>query len=172
MGCRPQAGDGAERRGEPNIPKERMREMRKRGLMLVMVSLLVGIVALVSCGKREAGKCPVCGMHVQLPDDVQGVKLDTGGGEAKYYCSMAHAKAFESGNTVLVVDYKGKKMIDALSATYVLGSKLKAATSGVSRSVVAFSSLGNAQTFNKEQGGSLLTYRGLMSANLAEPARK
>lgn len=104
--------------------------------------------------------CPICGMSLkQYYKTSHGVVLKNG--TQKQYCSLrclaADWDAIESNVTkVVVTDAVSEKLILAKEAHYVIGSKVPGTMSMVSK--LAFADPKEAQAFQKEYGGEIVTF--------------
>jgi nitrous oxide reductase accessory protein NosL len=104
--------------------------------------------------------CSVCGMNLKMfYKTSHAVVLKDG--KKKQYCSIRclvadwpHIK--DNIKDILVVDAKSGKLIDAKSAYYVVGSKVKGTMSMVSK--IAFAKESDAKAFQKEFGGKITDF--------------
>ncbi len=114
---------------------------------------------LVQEGKHKHW-CPVCGMKIGMfykTSHSSTLKDDT----KRQYCSMRCLSVDNENNTIKknsikVVDAKTEKLLDAQSATYVIGSKVHGTMSKVSK--LAFASKNDALDFQKKYGGKILSF--------------
>jgi copper chaperone NosL len=145
-------------------------------LFLVMFLAIVGANAKMfqSVPKQEAtilqiGKdkmyCPNCGMYIPKFYKTSHVaRLKDG--TIRQYCSMyCLVEEFEITkyrgkkdllDKVMVVDVSSLKYIDAKSAYYVVGSKVKGTMTMMSK--YAFAKKSDAEAFNKKNGGKILNF--------------
>jgi len=104
--------------------------------------------------------CPVCGMNLKMfYKTSHAVVLKDG--KKKQYCSIRCLVADwptlkDKIKEILVVDAKRGELIDAKSAYYVVGSKVKGTMSIVSK--IAFAKEGDAKAFQKEFGGKITNF--------------
>ncbi len=147
--------------------------MMKRWLtMIAMVSFMAfsaqaahfsktaeGTPQLVQKGPQKMW-CAVCGMNLKMfYKTSHAVELDDG--TKKQYCSIRCLAADWPNikghvKKILVVDAKTGKLIDAKSARYVVGSKVKGTMSMTSK--IAFGSLDDAKAFQKTYGGKIIAF--------------
>jgi len=105
--------------------------------------------------------CPICGMSLQqFYKTSHGVYLKNG--TAKQYCSMrclaADWNSIEANvKKIVVTDAKSEKLIDAKEAFYVVGSKVPGTMSMTSK--IAFANQKDAEAFQKEYGGEMMTFK-------------
>ncbi|WP_457597982.1 nitrous oxide reductase accessory protein NosL [Hydrogenimonas sp.] len=104
--------------------------------------------------------CPVCGMNLKMfYKTSHAVELDDG--TKKQYCSI-RCLAADWPNVksrvkrILVVDAATEKLIDAKSAFYVVGSKVKGTMSMTSK--LAFATKEEAESFRKKYGGKIVDF--------------
>jgi len=104
--------------------------------------------------------CSVCGMNLKMfYKTSHAVVLKDG--KKKQYCSIRCLVADwpilkDKIKKILVVDAKRGELINAKSAYYVVGSKVKGTMSMVSK--IAFAKEGDAKAFQKEFGGKIVDF--------------
>ncbi len=107
---------------------------------------------------KEARYCVECGMDlVKFYKTSHAAKVN---GKQKQFCSIhCLAAAINSGAKVTdikVVDTNSLKFINAKTAYYVVGSKIKGTMSHISK--YAFKTKQEAQNFAKKHGGKIVTF--------------
>jgi len=113
--------------------------------------------------------CPICGMNLKMfYKTSHAVRLS--GGKNKQYCSIrCFLEDYEGLSSIvkeiLVVDAKTEKLIDARSATYVVGSKAPGTMSKISK--YAFGDPSDAKAFQAKMGGQIMSF-----SDAADSARK
>jgi len=70
---------------------------------------------------------------------------------------------------ILVVDAETEKMIDAKTAHYVVGSKIRGTMSPISK--IAFASRAEAEAFRKRYGGKIMNFEHAFGIALAMPMK-
>ncbi|WP_373036757.1 nitrous oxide reductase accessory protein NosL [Sulfurimonas sp.] len=104
--------------------------------------------------------CPVCGMNLKMfyaTNYTAKLKNKT----PRQYCSMRCLVVDKEeygieASSIKAVDASTQKIIDAKSAYYVLGSRVKGTMSKTSK--LAFSSESQAKEFTKEYGGNIVSF--------------
>ncbi len=105
--------------------------------------------------------CNVCGMNLKMfYKTSHAAKLENG--DMHQYCSIrCLAVDMHKHNIKLedvkVVDAKTQKLIPALQAYYVVGSRIKGTMSKVSK--IAFGSKKDAEAFAKKRGGKIVSFK-------------
>ena len=149
--------------------------MMSRKILLIIITLLLlsvtvqannpfskmasGEPTLVQEGSKKSW-CPICGMNLKMfYKTSHASKLEDN--TTRQYCSVrclvVDMKEHNiSINDIQVVDVTSQKLIDAKSAFYVLGSKIKGTMSKVSK--LAFSTEAEAINFTKEYGGKVVNF--------------
>ncbi|WP_456323989.1 nitrous oxide reductase accessory protein NosL [Hydrogenimonas sp.] len=118
-----------------------------------------GSLQLIQKGPQKMW-CAVCGMNLKMfYKTSHAVELDDG--SKKQYCSIRCLAADwpnikEHVKKILVVDAKSGKLVDAKSAYYVVGSKVKGTMSRVSK--IAFATIEDAKEFQKRYGGKIVNF--------------
>lgn len=146
-------------------------------MRLILIVLMLTLSASVFAGDAEFSKkasgepeliqtgsqkdwCPVCGMNLKMfYKTSHAVKLK--GGHNEQYCSMRCMLQNYEGlasivKQILVVDAAAEKLIPAVSAHYVIGSKAPGTMSAVSK--YAFADIEDAKRFQAKMGGEIVTY--------------
>jgi len=143
-----QAGKCGAAMKSPDAPKK---------MMKMFQSVSKEQATLLQKGEAKAF-CPECGMTLQMffkTNHAAEVK-----GEVKQYCSLhCLVEDLEKGDkleAIKVVDVKSLKFIDANSAFYVVGSKVKGTMTMVSK--YAFAAKADAEVFAKEHGGEIVNF--------------
>jgi nitrous oxide reductase accessory protein NosL len=108
---------------------------------------------------KEKMYCPMCGMT--LPMFYKTNHAATHEGHTKQYCSihcLVADKEMKKSDLkdIKVVDTNSLKFIDALTATYVVGSSKKGTMSMVSK--YAFATKDEAKDFAEKNGGKVLSF--------------
>ncbi len=115
--------------------------------------------AIILQSGKEKEACAICGMHLPTFYKTNHVAQTKDG--TKQYCSL-HCVVYDNeiNKTDLanlkVVDAHTLKMIDALKAYYVVGSKKPATMSRISK--YAFATKAEAEAFAKENGGKVMAF--------------
>jgi nitrous oxide reductase accessory protein NosL len=108
--------------------------------------------------------CPECGMTLSMFFKTNHIA--TANSDAKQYCSIhCLVEDMQKGTKltdIKVVDTKTLKIIDALHATYVVGSNKKGTMSMVSK--YAFANVADAEAFAKANGGTVTDFNGAIEA--------
>jgi nitrous oxide reductase accessory protein NosL len=120
---------------------------------------------LVQKGK-EKHWCPVCGMNLKMfykTNHTSKLKNDT----PRQYCSMRCLVLDKQeygidNSSIKVVDATTQKLVDASSAFYVLGSKVKGTMSKVSK--LGFAKEEDAKKFAKKYGGKVVSFEVALKA--------
>jgi nitrous oxide reductase accessory protein NosL len=128
--------------------------------------LTMFFVAIMSVIVYAADRCIQCGMRVDEAKR-QYFVVTTKDGKKQKTCNQGCAVIFMENikgevKSVEAVDYNTGKTIRARDAFYVKGSNVKPVMGG--ESVVSFSKKEDAERFQKEQGGRLMTYDELFEA--------
>ncbi len=137
--------------------------------MTICLLLLPSSAALADEGhKRES--CRVCGMYIDQYEKTSAelvFKEDKHGGRKEYTCGVAcmlreveEAGGVSSFSSVKVHDWISGELVDAQSATYVVGSKV---IPDMIPNYIAFSSREEAKAFAARQGGELMTFDAAMA---------
>ncbi len=116
--------------------------------------------------------CPICGMHLGMFYKTSHA-AEFKDGSTKQYCSIhclvddmeehGHKKDVKA---VKVVDVNSLKLIDARTAVYVVGSKVKGTMTMQSK--YAFATQGEAKAFAEKNGGNINTYNQAYNAAKSE----
>lgn len=126
--------------------------MKKLVLAFFVITFFTGIAI-------AEEKCSLCGMKVNEAKR-QHFVITTKDGKKQKACNEGCAVMLLENikkdiKTLEAVDYNTGSLIDANIAFYVRGSDVKAVMGG--QSVVAFSKKEDAEKFQKEHGGKVLT---------------
>ncbi len=127
--------------------------------MMMYQSVPVEKATLLQEGKSKA-YCPSCGMT--LPMFYKTNHAATHEGHTKQYCSI-HCAVQEKDlkkmdlKDIKVVDTSSLKFVDAATAHYVIGSSKKGTMTMVSK--YAFADKADAETFAKENGGTVSGFK-------------
>lgn len=126
--------------------------MKKLFVMVIFVMMFVTVVF-------AEEKCSLCGMKVDEAKR-QHFVITTKDGKKQKACNEGCAVILTENikkdiRTMEAVDYNTGSLIDAHKAFYVKGSDVKPVMGG--KSVVAFSKKEDAEKFQKEHGGKVLT---------------
>lgn len=133
--------------------------MKKLLVMVIFVMMFV-TVALAE------DKCSLCGMKVDEAKK-QYFVITTKDGKKQKACNQGCAVMFMENikkelKTLEAVDYNTGNLIDANKAFFVRGSDIKPVMGG--QSVVSFAKKEDAEKFQKEHGGKVLTAEELFKA--------
>lgn len=136
--------------------------------LLISLFLLLGIFAMgaaafdksvenpVILQKGEgAAWCPVCGMSLKMFYKTSHAATEADG-QTRHYCSircLAAEHAHNLPSTIKAVDAGSAKLIDARTATYLIGSDIPGTMSMTGK--LAFAAKADAEAFQKEHGGHL-----------------
>src|SRR3972149_2478662 len=126
--------------------------MKKLFLMVIFVMMFVAVAF-------AEEKCSLCGMKVD-EGKRQYFVITTKDGKKQKACNEGCASMFMENikkelKSIEAVDYNTGSLIDAHKAFYVKGSDVKPVMGGAS--VVAFSKKEDAEKFQKEHGGRVLS---------------
>jgi nitrous oxide reductase accessory protein NosL len=126
-----------------------------------MKKLLLSVLAVVFFAGIAVAedKCSLCGMKVNEAKR-QHFVVTTNDGKKQKACNEGCAVMLlenikKDVKTLESIDYNTGSLIDAHKAFYVRGSDIKAVMGG--QSVVAFSKREDAEKFQKEHGGKVVT---------------
>ena len=156
--------------------------MKKISLLLLIFTLFSSILLAQNFTKAASSKpvlmqsgkskkwCPVCGMSLKMfYKTSHTTKLHDK--TSKHYCSMRclvvdMKKHDISTDTIKVVDAKSEELIDASTAFYVIGSKVKGTMAKVSK--LAFKNKSDAKEFVKKYKGKIVTFeKALVEAKIS-----
>lgn len=158
--------------------------VRKDGTMrrllflgLVVVWLMVPISVLAEKGTERPG-CHICGMYIDQYQATAAI-LTAKNGEKYETCGVAclirtinDKGGPDAFSKIEVRDWKSKTLIPAAQAVYVIGSRV---IPDMMPNLIAFAKKEEAEAFQKEKGGELLTFtQALMSISpmgMTMPAR-
>jgi nitrous oxide reductase accessory protein NosL len=144
---------------------------------LVVVTLLLSFGALSDAAEKSIespADCKKCGMNrTKFAQSRMIVTYDDGStGTCSINCVVVDLKA-NKGKKVKsfqVGDYDSKKLIDARTATWVIGGNKKGVMTPVAK--WAFADKNGAEKFIKENGGKLATFDEVMNAAEKEQEEK
>lgn len=127
--------------------------MKKLLVLFIFVTMVVTVA-------YAADKCSLCGMRVDEAKK-QYFVITTKDGKTQKACNQGCAVTFmenikDTVKSVEAIDYNTGKPMDAKSAFYVKGSKVRPVMGG--ESVVSFSKKEDAEKFMKENGGRIMSY--------------
>ena len=112
--------------------------------------------------------CPECGMT--LPMFYKTNHAATADGKVKQYCSIhCLVEDMQKGSKltdIKVIDVGTLEFIDAMKASYVVGSEKKGTMTTVSK--YAFATKADAEVFAKENGGKITDFNGVLEATKSE----
>ncbi len=133
--------------------------MKKVFLMFVFAAMFVSTAF-------AEDKCSLCGMKVDEAKK-QYFVITTKDGKKQKACNQGCAVMFMENikkdlKTLEAIDYNTGSLIDANKAFYVKGSDVKPVMGG--QSVVSFAKKEDAEKFQKEHGGKVLTTDELFKA--------
>jgi hypothetical protein len=135
------------------------------------LALALMVAATAAFAVEPPQKCEQCGMDrdrfshsrtvVQYPDG-------SSAGLCSIHCAAAdlRKKGVKKGWTVKVADYGTKELVDARSAAWVAGGKVRGVMTGVPK--WAFASKADAKAFIAENGGKLSTFDKALRASTKE----
>jgi nitrous oxide reductase accessory protein NosL len=120
--------------------------------------------------KEEPKWCPLCGMNLKMYHQTSN-RLTFSDGAMVQTCSIfCAAQVYEKKPTEVdrweVVDYETKGWIDARKAHWLTGSDIPGVMTAVSK--LAFSSLGDAQKYQKKHGGTLGNFDDALNRTLSD----
>lgn len=114
----------------------------------------------------EKAFCPVCAMSVKHNYKTSHGVVAADAKDNRQYCSvrcvLVDGKHTHEGHKHVVTDAKTEKLIDAATATYVVGSKVPGTMSKVSK--IGFASKADAESFKADFGGEIMNYDAMMAA--------
>jgi len=124
-----------------------------------------GQAQLVQDGKEKMW-CPVCGMNLKMFYKTSHAAQHQDG-KNRQYCSMRCLLVDMQDHdidlkTIKVVDLKSEKLIDAITAYYVIGSKVSGTMTKVSK--LAFAEKEDAQAFVDKMGGEIVNFDTALAA--------
>ena len=142
-------------------------EGQPKKMMKMFQSVSRGEATLLQEGEAKAF-CPECGMT--LPMFYKTNHAATVNGKVKQYCSLhCVAEDMHKGSKLLdirVVDTNTLKFIDAVKASYVVGSNKKGTMSTVSK--YAFANKADAEAFAKANGGKVVDFKSALETAKAD----
>jgi copper chaperone NosL len=151
--------------------------MRKHYLLGLLILLALGICLGISRpaqAKVEApDDCQKCGMNRTAFAESRTVVIYLDGttvGNCSIYCAAAELRRHKDKpvKSLLVADYNSKALIDARTASWVVGGKERGVMSAVAK--WAFAKEGDAQQFVQEKGGKIASFEQVLQASTAEVA--
>lgn len=118
------------------------------------------LAAVLSVAAFAEEKCSLCGMKVD-EGKRQHFIINTKDGKSQKACNQGCAVMLMENikkdvKTLESVDYNTGKVIDAHKAFYVQGSDIKPVMGG--QSIASFAKKEDAEKFQKERGGKVVTY--------------
>ena len=124
-----------------------------------------GEAQLIQDGKEKMW-CPVCGMNLKMFYKTSHAAQHQDG-KNRQYCSMrcllVDMQEHEIDlKTIKVVDVSSEKLIDAITAYYVIGSKVQGTMAKVSK--LAFDKKEDAQAFVDKMGGKIVNFDTALAA--------
>jgi len=124
-----------------------------------------GEAQLIQDGKEKMW-CPVCGMNLKMFYKTSHAAQHKDG-KNRQYCSMRCLLVDMQDHeidlkTIKVVDISSEKLIDAITAYYVIGSKVPGTMTKVSK--LAFDKKEDAQAFVDKMGGKIVNFDTAMAA--------
>ena len=121
------------------------------------------LIALPAClfGEKEREDCHVCGMWIDLYMKTRHVVTHRDGSE-RSFCSIACTSKYlgnhgGSVERIMAADYMSRELIEAKAAFYLSGSDVPGVMTYTSR--IAFSNKDRAEEFQREHGGSIITFQ-------------
>ena len=134
--------------------------LKKLVLTLTLTTVLFSFNKNVPSGTiMGTESCPVCNMKVKkFYKTSHAVKYKNN--QKEHFCSMhcisKTLKKRKDIKSIYVVDANSNKLINAKTATYVIGSSIPSTMGGKSK--IAFSSKSAAKVFQKKHGGTIGSY--------------
>ena len=133
----------------------------RKALVLTVIVLLMAALVMAQDDIKQAPSCKYCGMDREKFAHSRMV-LEYDDGTAIGTCSL-HCVAIDlclnidkTPKSIQVADYNNKKLIDAENAFWVLGGQKQGVMT--KRAKWAFKNKEDAETFIKENGGSLVSF--------------
>lgn len=139
-----------------------MRNTLKRMVISLLFGLILGSVLVCAAEKVEQPEsCTKCGMdRTAFAHSRMLVVYEDGTsvGTCSLHCTATEMKGASDKKiqSIKVADYTTKKLIDAKSATWVIGGRKKGVMTPVAK--WAFAGKQDAEAFVRENGGSLATF--------------
>lgn len=125
--------------------------------------LLLALLAAVPVYGEKREECELCGMWIDQYMRTRHV-LHLKDQTTKTFCSLACTAKFLQNKdnekeilSIEVADFRTKELIDTGKASYLEGSDVPGVMSQISR--IAFSSLKEAKEFQKDHGGTIVTFK-------------
>lgn len=163
--------------------RDREDNMRRRiSVSSIFIALFILVFFACGCSKKPAAgyPCKNSDKTALLPRDPQAVKIVFQNGKEEYYCTILDAiagwaDALDERNMerftnppvkLIMADYESKKLIDAFSASFVVGSNIKPVEHDIS--VVAFETQEDATKFAIKNGGEESDFDGLNNMGFDE----
>jgi nitrous oxide reductase accessory protein NosL len=139
------------------------------GFVILWVNLFI-IFSFDIEAKEEPRWCRLCGMNLKMYHQTSN-RLTFSDGAMVQTCSIfCAAQVYEKKPTEVdrweVVDYETKGWIDARKAHWLIGSDIPGVMTAVSK--LAFSSLGDAQKYQKKHGGTLGNFDDALNRTLSD----
>jgi len=148
--------------------------MKRLWLTVVMLLALAGICLAADSKVEAPADCQKCGMNrTKFAQSRMVVTYKDGStGTCSINCAVVDMKANKGkeATSFQVGDYDTKKLIDAKTATWVIGGKKKGVMTPVAK--WAFAEKSGAEKFIKENGGKLATFDDILKATEKELAEQ
>ncbi len=120
--------------------------------------------------KEEPKWCPLCGMNLKMYHQTSNRLTFSDGAKVQTCSIFCAAQFYEKRPTEIdrweVVDYETKGWIDARKANWLIESDIPGVMTAVSK--LAFSSLGDAQKYQKKHGGTLGNFDDALNRTLSD----
>lgn len=147
--------------------------MKKIWITLVMLFALMSVCQATEKGVETPANCKQCGMNRTAFAQSRMVvtyKDGSSSGTCSLNCVVTDLKAGKGKEikSLQVGDYDSKKLIDAKSATWVIGGKKQGVMTPVAK--WAFAGKTGAEKFIKENGGKLVLFDDALKATEKEQA--
>jgi len=139
------------------------------GFVILWVNLFI-ILSFDSEAKEEPRWCTLCGMNLKMYHQTSNRLTFSDGAKVQTCSIFCAAQVYEKKPTEVdrweVVDYETKIFIDAKKAHWLIGSDIAGVMTAVGK--IAFSSLEDAQKYQKKHGGNLGNFDDALNRTLSD----